>query len=244
MKPYSKEFRGEVLAACDMGRSTREVSTFFNVSESWLGRVKQERPVLGPDRLVSIDETGAKTNITRPRGRAPRGERLLASVRHGQWKTTSLLAALRTSGLTAPLVINGAINGEIFLGWVRYHLVPTLQSGEVVVMDNLGVQKVVGVREAIAAAGERGICLPPYRPDLNPTELFSSKFKWLVKSASARTVEALWSVCSDVRDRFTEAAAAILKQAQTSVRIHHLRACHVEREDRHITGRRTQRGDY
>lgn len=167
--------------------------------------LKREQPLLNPDRLVFIDETWAKTNMTRPRGRAPRGERLLASVPHGHWKTTTFLAALRTTGLTAPLVVDGAINGELFLGWVRHHLVPTLQPGDVVVMDNLGVHKVAGVREAITAAGARVVYLPPYSPDLNPIELVFSKFKWLLKSASARTVEALWSVCGDVLDRFTEA---------------------------------------
>ena len=151
-----------------------------------------------------IDETWAKTNMTRPRGRAPKGERLLASVPHGHWKTTTFLAALRTTGLTAPLVVDGAINGDLFLGWVRHHLVPTLQPGDVVVMDNLGVHKVAGVCEAIAAAGARVVYLPPYSPDLNPIELVFSKFKWLLKSASARTVEALWAVCGDVLDRFTE----------------------------------------
>jgi hypothetical protein len=130
--------------------------------------LKREQPLLNPDRLVFIEETWAKTNMARPRGRAPRGERLLASVPHGHWKTTTFLAAIRSTGLTAPLVVDGAINGEIFLGWVRHHLVPTLQSGDVVVMDNLGVHKVAGVREAIAAAGARVFYLPPYSPDRRP----------------------------------------------------------------------------
>ena len=143
--------------------------------------------------------------MTRPRGRATRGERLLASVPHGHWETTTFLAAIRSTGLTALLVVDGAINNEISLGWVRHHLVPTLQSGDVVVMDNLGVHKVAGVREAIAAAGVRVVYLPPYSPDLNPIKIVFSKFEWFLKSASARTVEALWSVCGDVLDRFTEA---------------------------------------
>jgi hypothetical protein len=130
--------------------------------------LKREQPLLSPDRLVFIDETWAKTNMTRPRGRALRGERLLASVPHGHWKTTTFLAALRSTGLTAPLVVDGAINGELFLGWVRHHLVSKLKPGDVVGMDNLGVHKVAGVREAIAAAGARVIYLPLYSPDLNP----------------------------------------------------------------------------
>jgi transposase len=115
-------------------------------------------------------------------------------VPHGHWKTTTFLAALRTTGLTAPLVIDGAINSELFLGWVRLHLVPTLRPGDIVVMDNRGAHKVAGVREAITAVGARLLCLPPYSLDLNPIELVFSTFKWLLRSASARTVESLWSL--------------------------------------------------
>jgi len=166
--------------------------------------LQREQPQLNPERLVFIDETWAKTNMTRPRGRALKGQRVLASVPHGHWKTTTFLAALRTTGLTAPLVVDGAINGELFLGWVSGHLVPTLQPGDIVVMDNLGAHKVAGVRDAITAAGARLVYLPPYSPDLNPIELVFSEFKWLLKSASARTVESLWSVCGQLLDRFTE----------------------------------------
>lgn len=156
------------------------------------------------EHLVFIDETWAKTNMTRPRGRAPKGERLLASVPHGHWKTTTFLAGLRSTGLTAPLVVDGAINGDIFLGWVREHLAPMLRQGDIVVMDNLSAHKVTGVREAIAAVGARVLYLPPYSPDLNPIELVFSKFKWLLKSASARTVDSLWSMCGSLIDAFTE----------------------------------------
>ncbi|NCA18000.1 MAG: hypothetical protein EBS90_13320 [Betaproteobacteria bacterium] len=97
------------------------------------------------------------------------------------------------------------INGKLFLGWGGYHLVPTLMRGDIVVMDNLGAHKVAGLREAIESVGARLVYLPPYRPDPNPIELAFSKFKWLLKSASARTVDALWSVCGDMLDRFTEA---------------------------------------
>jgi transposase len=166
--------------------------------------LQREQPNLNPERLVFIDETWAKTNMTRPRGRAPKGQRVLASVPHGHWKTTTFLAALRTTGLTAPLVVDGAINGELFLGWVRQHLVPTLHPGDIVVMDNLSAHKVAGVREAIAAAGARVFYLPPYSPDFNPIELVFAKLKWLLKSVSARTIESLWSTCGELLDRFTE----------------------------------------
>lgn len=166
--------------------------------------LQRDQPNLNPDRLVFIDETWAKTNMTRPRGRAPKGQRVLASVPHGHWKTTTFLAALRTTGLTAPLVVDGAINGELFLSWVTQHLVPTLDRGDIVVMDNLSAHKVAGVREAIETVGARVLYLPPYSPDLNPIELIFSKFKWLLKSAAARTVETLWSVCGELLDRFSE----------------------------------------
>jgi transposase len=159
---------------------------------------------LAPDRLVFIDETWAKTNMTRPRGRSFCGARLVASVPYGHWKTTTFLAGLRTRGLTAPLVVDGAINGEIFLGYVRQQLVPTLAAGDIVVMDNLSSHKRVGVRDAIEAVGATLLFLPPYSPDLNPIENAFAKFKWLLKSTPQRTVEALWNACGRLLDRFTE----------------------------------------
>lgn len=157
-----------------------------------------------PEALVFIDETWLKTNMTRPRGRAPQGERLVCHVPHGHWKTTTFLAALRTSGLSAPLVIDGAINGVLFLNYVRQQLVPTLKAGDIVVMDNLRSHKVAGVREAIAAVGARALYLPPYSPDLNPIEQVFSKFKWLAKSAAERTAEGLWNLCGRLCDQFPE----------------------------------------
>lgn len=159
---------------------------------------------LDPSRLVFLDETWVKTNLFRPRGRAPLGERLVCDVPHGHWKTTTFLAALRVTGLTAPLVIDGAINGELFRRWVEQHLVPTLQPGDIVVMDNLSSHKVAGSRSAIENAGAEVAYLPPYSPDLNPIETVFSKFKWFVKSAARRTVEGLWSACAQAADRFHE----------------------------------------
>jgi transposase len=159
---------------------------------------------LDPDRLVFLDETWAKTNMTRPRGRSIRGTRLIAKTPHGHWKTTTFLAALRTSGLTAPLVIDGAINGELFLAYIEQHLVPTLREGDIVVMDNLSSHKKAGVREAIESAGAKLVYLPPYSPDFNPIENAFSKFKWLLKSAAERTVESLWRTCGKLLNEFTE----------------------------------------
>ncbi len=159
---------------------------------------------LAPEKLVFLDETWAKTNMTRTRGRALCGERLVARVPHGHWKTTTFLAALRVSGLTAPLVVDGAINGEIFLGYVEQHLVPTLRPGDIVILDNLKAHKVAGVQAAIARAGADLWYLPPYSPDFNPIELVFAKFKWLLRTAAERTVAALWSRCGELLDRFQE----------------------------------------
>ena len=159
---------------------------------------------MDPERLVFIDETWAKTNMTRLRGRAAKGKRLVARVPHGHWKTTTFLAALRSSGLTAPLVVDGAINGSIFLAYVQQQLVSTLSAGDIVVMDNLSAHKVAGVKEAIEAVGATIAYLPPYSPDLNPIETVFSKFKALLRTAAARSVDALWQTCGTLLDSFSE----------------------------------------
>ena len=157
---------------------------------------------LDPERLVFIDETWAKTNMVRPRGRSLQGTRLIDKTPHGHWKTTTFVAALRSSGLAAPLVIDGAINGDLFLAYVRQVLVPTLRVGDVVVMDNLSSHKRAGVREAIEAAGAKLLYLPPYSPDFNPIEQAFSKFKRLLQTAAERSVESLWRTCGKLIDRF------------------------------------------
>lgn len=167
---------------------------------------------IAPQRLVFLDETGVKTNMVCSRGRSLEGTRLVCDVPHGHWKTTTFLAALRVTGLTAPLVIDGAINGELFRGRVQQHLVPTLSPGDIVVMDNLVMDnlashKVAGVRSAIERAGAKVAYLPPYSPDLNPIETVFSKFKWFVKSAARRTVDGLWSVCAQASHLFQEPEA-------------------------------------
>jgi len=143
---------------------------------------------LDPRRLVFIDETWVKTNMTRVYGRAPVGQRLVDHVPHGHWQTTTFIGALRVSGLTAPVVFDGAVNGEIFLVYVKDHLAPTLRRGDIVVMDNLSSHKVQGVREAIEAAGASVAYLPPYSPDLNPIEQVFSKLKAKLRQHRERTV--------------------------------------------------------
>lgn len=141
--------------------------------------------------------------MTRLQGRAPRGSRLVDHVPHGHWKTTTFLAALRLEGLTAPLVVNAPINGEIFRAYVEQHLAPTLRPGDLVIMDNLGSHKVSGVAEAIEARGARLVFLPPYSPDLNPIEQVFAKLKALLRAAGERTMEGLWDRIGLLLDRFS-----------------------------------------
>jgi len=125
--------------------------------EEW----RDKQPSIDPKRLVFIDETGTSTNMTRLRGRAPKGERLIGKTPHGHWKLTTFIAALRHDRITAPMVIDRPMNGEIFLAYVLMFLLPTLSKGDIVVMDNLAVHKVAGVAEAIASVGARVLYLPP-----------------------------------------------------------------------------------
>jgi transposase len=139
--------------------------------------------------LIFIDETWAKTNMTRLHGRCARGERLVAKVPHGHRRTLTFVAGLRCDGIIAPCVFDGPIDGESFLAWVVQFLVPTLHPGDMVVMDNLSSHKNKAVRHAIRAAGAKLFFLPPYRPDLNPIEQAFSKLKTLLRKANARSID-------------------------------------------------------
>ena len=158
---------------------------------------------LDPERLIFIDETGASTKMARLRGSAVRGERCRASVPHGHWKTTTFTAGLRLSGLTAPMVLDGAMNGPAFLAYVEQVLVPELAAGDVVVMDNLPAHKVGGVRRAIEDAGARLLYLPSYSPDFNPIEMAFSKLKAILRKTAPRTVMDLWQALAQALDTFT-----------------------------------------
>lgn len=159
-------------------------------------------PELDVRHLVFLDETGVRTNLARRYGRSRKGQRLIASVPYGHWKTTTFLAALRHDRLTAPLAVDGAMNGLTFLAYVKQVLAPTLQSGDVVVMDNLAAHKHPGVQEALAAVGATALYLPPYSPDLNPIEMAFAKLKSLLRKAAERTVEGLWSLLGRLLDDF------------------------------------------
>ena len=151
---------------------------------------------------------GATTAMARARGRAPCGERPVCPVPHGHWRATTVLCALRTDGLVAPLVLDGAVDGPAFLAWVERFLAPALRPGDTVVADNLGSHKVAGVREAIEARGASLLYLPPYSPDLNPIELAFSKLKRLLRTAAARTADALCDAVAAALGQFTAAECA------------------------------------
>ena len=142
-------------------------------------------------RMVFIDETWTKTNMAPLRGWGTKGKRLIGRAPHGHWKTLTLLAALRSEGVTAPWLLNGPINGESFLIYARDVLLPTLKSGDIVVMDNLGSHKAKIIRQLIRSIGAKLVFLPSYSPDLNPIEQFFAKLKHSLRKARARTEEAL-----------------------------------------------------
>jgi transposase len=152
---------------------------------------------------VFIDETGASTKMARLRGRAPRGQRCRAAVPHGHWKTTTFTSALRLAGLTAPMVLDGPMNGEAFLAYVEQVLAPTLAPGDIIVMDNLPAHRCAGVRPAIEAAGARLRYLPPYSPDFNPIENAFAKLKAILRKAAARTIDDLWAAIGNAPPMFT-----------------------------------------
>jgi transposase len=159
---------------------------------------------IDPAQVVFIDETWAKTNMTRTYGRSLLGTRLVEKTPFGRWQTTTFLGALRAEGFIAPLTIDGPVNGPMFRAWVEQHLAPVLMAGDIVVMDNLSSHKVKGVREAIEAAGAELRYLPPYSPDLNPIELAFSKLKRLLRDGAERTVDKLIELCGRILDQFTE----------------------------------------
>ena len=163
---------------------------------------------LDPRRLIFIDETWAKTNMTRLRGRAPRGERVIGKVPHGHWKTSTLIAALGMEGVRCSGVIDGAVNAAVFEAFVRQVLAPALRPGDVVVLDNLSSHKSARTRELIEGAGATLEFLPPYSPDLNPIEMVFAKVKQGLRSLACRTRPALWDSIQPVLDAVTPTDSA------------------------------------
>jgi transposase len=143
-------------------------------------------------RFLFIDESGAKTNMTRLYGRGPRGARVYDHVPNGRWQTTTIIAAVGRNGPQAPWVIDGPMDGDAFLVWAQYVLAPTLESTDIVVMDNLSVHKNTQARAAIEATGAMIWDLPAYSPDLNPIEKMWSKVKAYLRKVKARDIESLY----------------------------------------------------
>ncbi|HEX3681709.1 MAG TPA: IS630 family transposase [Bryobacteraceae bacterium] len=151
----------------------------------------REQGYLDPARLVFIDETAVSTNLARLKGRAPKGVRVIGSVPLGSWQTITFVAALRHNKMTAPMVIEGAMNGEMFLAYVEQCLVPTLRRNDIVVMDNCRIHMAPAIAQAIEKAQASVRYLPKYSPDLNPIELPYSKFKAFLRKVAARTIPRL-----------------------------------------------------
>jgi transposase len=164
--------------------------------EAWF----EGQPDLDPAKLVFVDESFAATNMARLYGRAPKGNRLRAAIPHGHWNKTTVVAAMRLSGMTAAQLLDGSINGETFLAYVRQVLVPTLSPGDIVVIDNLSSHKSHPVREAIEAVGAKLLFLPPYSPDFNPIEKAFSKLKALLRKAAERTLEGVRNAIARILD--------------------------------------------
>ncbi len=165
-------------------------------------------PALRPEDLVFVDESGVATNMARLYGRAPRGERARGAVPHGRWERLTILGGLTLAGLSACLAVEGAADTAVMCAFVEHALVPTLRPGQTVVLDNLSVHRAARVRRLIERAGCRLLFLPPYSPDLNPIEQAWSKLKALLRSAGARTVDALHAALAQVVDAITPRDAA------------------------------------
>src|SRR6202045_1043331 len=175
--PLKKSLRAAERRRADVARARRR----------WI----REQGFLDSTRLVFIDETAVSTNMVRPNGWNPRGERLVGDVPMGHWETLTFIAGFRQTGIVAPMVIKGAMNGEAFLAYVKQCLVPTLKRRDIVVVDNVSFHKVAGIEEAIQAAGASLRYLPPYSPEFNPIEFVFHPLKALLRKAAERTIEGL-----------------------------------------------------
>jgi transposase len=169
---------------------------------------RTQQPTLNPAKLVFIDETCVTTNLARRYGWGLVGQRVIGKVPHGHWRISTFIAGLRNSGIIAPCVFNGAMDGELFLAYVEQQLAPALQEGDLLIADNLSSHKMAGVAAAVAARGAAIGFLPPYSPDLNPIELAFAKLKQALRAAAARTVEALWITIGQLVGTFTAVASS------------------------------------
>ena len=157
---------------------------------------------LEPHRLVFLDETGITTKMTRPRERSLKGQRLRSKAPFGHWKTQTFVAGLRCDALTAPFVIDAPMNRRIFETYVETQLVPTLEKGDIVIMDNLPAHKSPIAENAIRKRGAWVLFLPPYSPDLNPIEMAFAKLKAHLPARGVRTIHELWKAIGQICDLF------------------------------------------
>lgn len=168
-------------------------------------RWKAHQQKIDPRRLVFVDETWIKTNMTRTRGWSRRGTPLYAKVPHGNWQTLTFLAGLRLDRIDAPWVLDGPINRDSFEAWVETQLIPLLKPRDIVILDNLSSHKSQKAKKAIKAKGAHLFFLPPYSPDLNPIEQAFAKLKTLIRKEEARTAEDLCKAAGQVLEAFTSA---------------------------------------
>lgn len=161
------------------------------------GQWQADQPTLDLPKLVFLDESGAKTNMTRLRGRAKDGQRLIDDAPSGHWCTTTMISSVRLDGSTACMAIDGATTGEVFRAYVQRVLLPTLEPGDIVVMDNLSAHKDAEALDLIRSVGAEVRFLPPYSPDFNPIEKMWSKVKEFLRNAKARTQEALFNAIAE-----------------------------------------------
>lgn len=164
---------------------------------------RQPRMRREPHRLVFVDETATTTKLTRLRGRARRHLRLTARAPFGHWRTQTLVAALRCDGLTAPWLIDRPMNRQMFELYVETQLAPTLQKGDVVILDNLAAHKSAKATAILNKRGAWFLFLPPYSPDLNPIEMAFAKLKAHLRRIGARTIDALWRAIGNICDLYT-----------------------------------------
>ena len=150
-----------------------------------------------------LDESGVNTKMARPKGRAPKGQRLVASIPHGHWSTSTFIAGLRHDRIVAPWLLDGPMNGDAFLTYIATQLAPSLSADDIVIMDNLSTHKVKGVRELIEARGAGLLYLPSYSPDLNPIEMVFAKLKALLRKAAERTEDALCERIGQLLETYT-----------------------------------------
>ena len=155
------------------------------------------------ERLVFIDESGAKTNMTRLYGRAKNGARAIDFTPSGHWNTTTMISSVRLDGSTAPMVIPGATTKDVFKVYVEKVLLPTLRPGDIVVLDNLSAHKGRKIRKLIESVGAEIWYLPPYSPDLNPIEKMWSKVKSILRKLKARTEKELIAAIADALKKIT-----------------------------------------